>query len=81
MAVRAAGSKEQKNEYLNKKGFLHFTDFKLMRKIKGNSANNCNFFNARNLSGAAIVTARPGCQKPRCATGYNQLATVRFQTK
>jgi len=32
---RAAGPKEHKNECLNKKGSLHFTNFKLLRKIKG----------------------------------------------
>jgi hypothetical protein len=57
----AAGSKEQKNEYLNKKDFLHSTNFKLLRKIQGNSINNCNYFNACNFcQGRPLFVLVPG---------------------
>ena len=58
---RTAGSKGQNNEYLIKRDFLHFTNFKLLRKIKGNSTNNCNFFNARNFcQGRPLLLLVPG---------------------
>ena len=47
-----------------KKYFLLSIDFKLLRKIKGNSANNCEIFlKFIIVSGAAIAIARPGRPK------------------
>jgi hypothetical protein len=42
---RAAESKGRQNEYLNGKkfDFLLSTNFKLLREVKGNPTNNCDF--------------------------------------
>jgi len=55
----------RKNEYLCEKIiFVCLTKFKLLRQIKVNSVNGCEFFNgAKFLLGLAIMIIRPGCRK------------------
>jgi hypothetical protein len=51
-------------------GFLRSINFKLLRQIKKiqQIRPNCDFLEVRDLSHTANVIARPGRQKPRCAT-------------
>jgi len=58
----------QQNEYFKWKICISCIQqiFKILRKIAGNSINNCNFHNF--CWGVANVVTRLGCQKPSCVT-------------
>jgi len=61
---RTLESKGGQNVYLNKKfDFLHSTNFKFPRKIRGNSLYNCDILKSDFLSGVAIVITHPRRKK------------------
>jgi hypothetical protein len=54
--------------------FLHSAIFKILKKIAGNSINNCNFHNF--CLGVAIVVTQLDRQKPNCVIASVTLPSV-----